>query len=131
MAALIYTIEQPPTCRKHPAGPAREDAIGPAMQAWVYCRATSLRATATPTALIRPDVVPEKFGKSFRESRWRGIQGATPPTIPPPTLIAKAVTARRRITTAPQELLDLWDESDDAGVWRDAVLELEGRVTAL
>lgn len=52
------------------------------------------------------------------------------PIVPPAELIDKAVAVLRRITTAPSDLLELWDEQEEAGRWVDEVQELEGRVTA-
>lgn len=52
------------------------------------------------------------------------------PMVPPLGLVTKAVQALDRITTAPSELLELWNEASEAGGWRDAVAELRGRVAS-
>lgn len=50
------------------------------------------------------------------------------PGQPPDALVKKAVAAIDRILTAPSELLELWEESDDADRWKAGVAELRGRV---
>jgi hypothetical protein len=54
----------------------------------------------------------------------------THPIRPPRELIDKAVAVLDRIVVAPSELLDLWNETEDAGAWGDAVVELRRRVAS-
>jgi hypothetical protein len=46
----------------------------------------------------------------------------------PPALIAKARRALDRILTEPSELMELWDESEDAAAWRASVEDLKARL---
>ena len=48
--------------------------------------------------------------------------------VPSPELASKARRALDRILSEPSELLELWEESDDAGEWRASVGELKGRI---
>jgi hypothetical protein len=50
------------------------------------------------------------------------------PLKPSTDLVAKAVAAIDRIVSAPSELLELWQESDDLEAWRLSVLTLRARV---
>jgi hypothetical protein len=50
---------------------------------------------------------------------------------PSATVIAKARRALDRIQTEPSELMELWEESDDADAWRAAVKALAARVSVL
>lgn len=52
----------------------------------------------------------------------------THPIAPSPELIAKAVAALERILTPPSDLLEEWDEADEAGAWSESVAELKHRV---
>lgn len=45
-----------------------------------------------------------------------------------PALIAKARRALDRILTEPSELMELWDESEDAAAWRASVEDLKARL---
>jgi len=46
----------------------------------------------------------------------------------PPALTAKARRALDRILTEPSELMELWDESEDAAAWRASVEDLKARL---
>lgn len=46
----------------------------------------------------------------------------------PPALAARARRALDRILTEPSELMELWDESDDAAAWRASVEDLKARL---
>jgi len=48
--------------------------------------------------------------------------------VPSPELASKARRALDRMLSEPSELLELWEESDDAGDWRASVDELKGRI---
>lgn len=50
------------------------------------------------------------------------------PGQPSAELVAQAVAAIERVTTAPSELLELWSESDDFAHWQEAVADLKRRV---
>lgn len=54
---------------------------------------------------------------------------ATHPNSPPPQLLKLADRVIDRILGDQSELRQLWDESDDAQSWRDAVDDLRSRVT--
>ena len=49
---------------------------------------------------------------------------------PPAAVIEKARRALDRILTAPSELMELWDESDESEAWHAAVKALRARVGA-
>lgn len=51
------------------------------------------------------------------------------PGNPPGALVKKAQAAIDRIVTPPSELLELWEESEDADQWKSGVAELKGRLT--
>ncbi len=48
--------------------------------------------------------------------------------VPPRDIVDKAGQALDRVTSEPSELLELWQESEDGDKWRDAILELRGRL---
>lgn len=48
---------------------------------------------------------------------------------PPDAVVRKAIAAVNRLSRAPSELLELWDEAQDAEGWRDAIRELRDRLT--
>jgi hypothetical protein len=48
--------------------------------------------------------------------------------MPSPELAAKARRALDRVLAGPSELMELWDESEEAGQWRAAVRELKDRI---
>ena len=50
--------------------------------------------------------------------------------VPPANLVAKAHQSLQRILTEPSELLELWSESEDKGLWVAAVHELKSRIRA-
>ena len=49
---------------------------------------------------------------------------------PSPALLLKAHQTLDRILTEPSELMELWEEGEDAGEWVAAVKELKARVRA-
>jgi len=49
-------------------------------------------------------------------------------SVPPATVIDKARRALDRILTAPSELMELWQESDESDAWQAAVKALRVRV---
>jgi hypothetical protein len=51
--------------------------------------------------------------------------------LPPEDLIQKAIKAVDRVMTAPSELLELWQEADDAdfAAWKATVAELKKRLS--
>lgn len=49
--------------------------------------------------------------------------------IPPQKLVDSAIKAIDRILTAPSELLELWEESDDLPQWKTHLEELKKRLT--
>lgn len=55
---------------------------------------------------------------------WVGRIGIAPT----PELASKALRALDRILVEPSELMELWDDSDDAAAWRASVDELRGRI---
>lgn len=55
---------------------------------------------------------------------WVGRIGIAPS----PELASKARRALDRILVEPSELMELWDDSDDAAAWRASVDELRGRI---
>lgn len=52
------------------------------------------------------------------------------PFTAPSALVEKAVAVLDRVLTPPSELLELWEETDEAGAWIQAVRELRGRLKA-
>ena len=48
--------------------------------------------------------------------------------VPSPALLAKAGTALNRVVSEPSELLELWQESEDAEAWLSAVAQLRERI---
>ena len=44
-------------------------------------------------------------------------------------MVAKAKKAIDRVTTAPSELLEIWEESDDFDAWKQAVDDLRSRLS--
>lgn len=98
-----------------------------------FGRATPVSAECAECAVAAAEVLARLKGHWGEESAYSETADAwvrSHPTEPPAELIAKAVAVLRRITTAPSDLLELWDEQEEAGRWVDEVRELEGRVTA-
>jgi hypothetical protein len=50
-------------------------------------------------------------------------------TVPDPALIQTAIKAVERIRTG-SELQQIWDEREDGGAWREALLDLADRLAA-
>jgi hypothetical protein len=50
------------------------------------------------------------------------------PIVPPPAILAKASAALQRILAPPSDLLEEWDEADEAGAWTESIMELKHRV---
>ena len=53
---------------------------------------------------------------------------ATHSMNPSPDLVARGAAAIDRVLTAPSELLELWEETADAGEWRVGVTDLRSRL---
>lgn len=50
--------------------------------------------------------------------------------VPPPKLVARALVVLDRVTVAPSELLELWQEVDEHEAWRKSVAGLRARVAS-
>lgn len=99
-------------------------AFGPSTPASAKC---AERAVAAAEVLAR---LKGHWGEESAYSETADKWVRRHPIVPPAALIAKAVAVLHRITTAPSELLELWDEEQEAGRWVDEVRELEARVAA-
>lgn len=69
-----------------------------------------------------------KWGESSPYSETADNWVRSHPIVPPKALVQQAIAALTRVTTAPSELLELWEETDAEG-WLEAVAELKGRLS--
>jgi hypothetical protein len=93
-----------------------------------------LEAPDAEEALAAADIVARlrgKFGQrdAYTEKIDKWAESNKVKLAPPDALVEKARKAVARVTTAPSELVELWDESDDANSWKAAVNELLQRLS--
>jgi len=89
-------------------------------------------AEAAECAVAAAEVIARLLGTGGDESPYSESADEwvrAHPGAPPDALVKKALTVVDRIVRAPSELLDLWNETEDAGAWTDAVAELRARLT--
>jgi hypothetical protein len=90
-----------------------------------------LAAPVAEEALVAAEVVARLQGRfGVRNAYTECIDAwvAANPGPPSSGLIAKALKAIDRIVSEPSELLELWEDGDDADAWKKAVAELRARV---
>ena len=67
----------------------------------------------------------EESAYSATADAWVRSRNAAPPA----DLVRKAIAAVDRLSRAPSELLELWDEGQDAEGWLDSIRDLKDRLT--
>jgi hypothetical protein len=83
-------------------------------------------------AVAAAEVVARLRGKWGEESAYSETADAWVRrynAAPPVALVEKAVAALDRLSRAPSELLELWDEGQEAQGWLESIAELRHRLT--
>jgi hypothetical protein len=83
-------------------------------------------------ALVAAEVVARLLGRfGARNAYTEGIDAwvAAKKFRPSPDLISKAVAAIDRILIPPSEILELWEDTDEAAEWKACVGALRSRLT--